>query len=74
MKLQPCPGFVIVVFADICCGTGLASNQAIGEGDLIRGETLKFEAREEVQPMVIHTGQITYRHTRESGQLEVSDR
>jgi len=57
MKLQPCPGFVIVVFADICCGTGLASNQAIGEGDLFRGEALKFEAREEVQLMVIHTGQ-----------------
>jgi quercetin 2,3-dioxygenase len=35
-------------------GTGIANGQKIQEGDLMRGEGLKFEAREPAQLIVIH--------------------
>ncbi len=36
-------------------GNGLANNQPVTEGDMIRSDTLKFQAIDEVQLIVIHT-------------------
>lgn len=40
--------------AYITRGTGIANNEEIEEGDLIRGDALKFEALDDVQLIVIH--------------------
>lgn len=44
--------------AYITRGKGLANNAPVEGGDLIRGETIKFTAMEEVQLIVIHTGEV----------------
>jgi len=36
-------------------GTGIANNETVREGDLLRGDKLTFEASEDVQLIVIHT-------------------
>jgi len=38
-------------------GKGMVDNEPVEEGDLIRGETLKFKAMEDVQLIVIHAGE-----------------
>lgn len=38
-------------------GGGLANNVSVGEGDLLRGDSLVFKAESDVQIIVIHTGQ-----------------
>lgn len=40
--------------AYITRGSGLANGEKVEDGDLIRGEDLKFEARENVQLIIIH--------------------
>jgi hypothetical protein len=42
--------------AYITRGKGLVNNEPVEEGDLIRGETIKFEAMDDVQLIVIHIG------------------
>lgn len=42
--------------AYITRGKGIANNQQVQDGDLIRGHSLKFEASEDVQLIVIHAG------------------
>ena len=37
-------------------GQGIANNEQVQEGDLIRGSSLKFKASEDVQLIVIHAG------------------
>ena len=37
-------------------GKGLANNQPVEEGDLIRGNSIKFEAKNDVQMIVVHLG------------------
>ena len=39
-------------------GKGTANNEQVQNGDLIRGNSLTFQASEDVQFIVIHTGQI----------------
>jgi len=41
--------------AYIARGKGTANNEPVEEGDLIRGETVKFEALDDVQIVIIHT-------------------
>ena len=41
--------------AYIACGKGVANNQPVEEGDLIRGKAIKFEALSDVQIILIHT-------------------
>lgn len=41
--------------AYIARGKGLANNQAVEEGDLIRGNAIKFEALGDAQIIIIHT-------------------
>jgi len=42
--------------AYITRGKGMANNEAVENGDLIRGSSLKFKARDDVQLIVIHAG------------------
>jgi redox-sensitive bicupin YhaK (pirin superfamily) len=42
----------------ITCGIGTANNEQVQDGDLIRGNSLTFKASEDVQLIVIHTGQV----------------
>ncbi|NOX91259.1 MAG: pilus assembly protein [Gammaproteobacteria bacterium] len=44
-----------VFLAYLTRGTGIANGENIRDGDLIRGNSLKFEAREPVQLIVIYT-------------------
>jgi len=37
-------------------GKGIANNEAVEDGDLIRGDSIKFKASEDVQLIVIHRG------------------
>ena len=37
-------------------GKGIANNKPVQDGDLIRGSSIKFEANEDVQLIVIHAG------------------
>ncbi len=37
-------------------GKGMANNKPVQDGDLVRGSSIKFEANEDVQLIVIHTG------------------
>lgn len=37
-------------------GKGIANNKRVQDGDLIRGNSIKFEANDDVQLIVIHTG------------------
>ena len=37
-------------------GQGIANNEPVQDGDLIRGSSLKFKASEDVQLIVIHAG------------------
>jgi len=37
-------------------GKGIANNESVEDGDLIRGNTIKFEATDDVQIIVVHTG------------------
>lgn len=37
-------------------GKGIANNEAVEDGDLIRGRSIKFKALDDVQLIVIHTG------------------
>ena len=39
-------------------GKGTANNEQVQDGDLIRGNSLTFKASEDVQLIVIHTGQV----------------
>jgi len=43
--------------AYITRGTGVLNNQKIEDGDIIRGESLLFEATSNVQLIIIHTGE-----------------
>ena len=42
--------------AYITRGKGIANNELIVEGDLIRGDSIKFEATDDVQLIVVHAG------------------
>ena len=42
--------------AYITRGKGLVNNEPVDEGDLIRGDAIKFKAMENVQLIVIHAG------------------
>jgi redox-sensitive bicupin YhaK (pirin superfamily) len=42
--------------AYITRGRGLANNEPVEEGDLIRGDAIKFKAMDDVQLIVIHAG------------------
>ena len=42
--------------AYIARGKGLANNEPVVEGDLIRGSSIRFEALDDVQLIIIHTG------------------
>ncbi len=42
--------------AYIARGKGMANNQTVEEGDLIRGESLTFKTSDDVQLIVVHTG------------------
>jgi hypothetical protein len=37
-------------------GKGFANNKPVQDGDLVRGNSIKFEANEDVQIIVIHAG------------------
>jgi redox-sensitive bicupin YhaK (pirin superfamily) len=37
-------------------GKGIANNKSVQDGDLIRGNSINFEANEDAQIIVIHTG------------------
>lgn len=42
--------------AYIARGKGLVNNEPVEDGDLIRGRSIKFEALDDVQLIIIHTG------------------
>ena len=42
--------------AYITRGKGIANNEPVEDGDLIRGSTIKFKAKDDVQLIVIHAG------------------
>jgi len=44
--------------AYITRGKGIANNEPVEDGDLIRGSTIKFKARDDVQLIIIHAGKI----------------
>ena len=42
--------------AYITRGKGIANDETVEEGDLIRGDAIKFKATDDVQLIVIHAG------------------
>jgi len=42
--------------AYVARGKGMANNKLVEEGDLLRGDAIRFEALSDVQLVVVHAG------------------